>query len=131
MKAKKLTKETLANVGIVDRGFPAFNIGDTIAVAQKIKEGDKERIQMFEGDVISKNKHGISSTFTVRKIGANAVPVERIFPVYSPLIESITVIRRGDVCRAKLYYLRDRVGKAGRVKEKIASHTTNNTASAA
>lgn len=121
MKAKKLTKETLASLGVVDRGFPAFNVGDTVAVAQRIKEGDKERIQMFEGDVIARNTHGISSTFTVRKIGANAVPVERIFPDHSPLIESIKVIRRGEVRRAKLYYLRDRVGKAGRVKEKIVS----------
>ena len=121
MKAKKLTKETLAKSWIVDRGFPEFNVGDTIAVSQRIKEGDKERIQMFEGDVIARNTHGISSTFTVRKIGANAVPVERIFPDYSPLIESIKVVRRGDVRRAKLYYLRDRVGKAGRVKEKIVS----------
>jgi large subunit ribosomal protein L19 len=121
MKAKKLTKETLATLGVVDRGFPAFNVGDTIAVAQRIKEGDKERIQMFEGDVIARNIHGISSTFTVRKIGANAVPVERIFPDYSPMIESVKVIRRGEVRRAKLYYLRKRVGKSGRVKEKIVS----------
>lgn len=119
MKSNKLTKETIANIGITDRGFPEFNIGDTIAVSQKIMEGDKERIQIFEGDVICQNRHGISSTFTVRKIAANSVPVERIFPVHSPLVESIKVIRRGDVRRAKLYYLRDRVGKAGRVKEKI------------
>ncbi len=123
MKAKKLTKETIANLGVVDRGFPDFAIGDTIAVSQKIKEGDKERIQIFEGDVIARSNNGISSTFTVRKIAANAVPVERIFPDHSPLVESIEIVRRGDVCRAKLYYLRDRVGKAGRVKEKIESNT--------
>lgn len=116
-----MTKETIANIGIVDRGFPEFNVGDTIAVSQRIKEGDKERIQIFEGDVIARNTHGISSTFTVRKIAANSVPVERIFPYYSPLVESIKVVRRGDIRRAKLYYLRDRVGKAGRVKEKIVS----------
>jgi large subunit ribosomal protein L19 len=121
MKANKLTKETLAGLGVTDRGFPTFGIGDTIAVAQRIKEGDKERIQMFEGDVIARNTHGISSTFTVRKIAANSVPVERIFPDHSPLIESIKVVRRGDVRRAKLYYLRSRVGKAGRVKEKVVS----------
>ena len=121
MKAKKLTKETLATLGVVDRGFPAFNVGDTIEVAQRIKEGDKERIQMFEGDVIARNTHGISSTFTVRKIGANAVAVERIFPDHSPLVDAVKVVRRGDVRRAKLYYLRSRVGKAGRVKEKIVS----------
>jgi len=121
MKANKLTKETIAHIGIADRGFPEFNVGDTIAVSQRIKEGEKERIQIFEGDVIARNNHGISSTFTVRKIGANSVPVERIFPHYSPLVESIKVVRRGDVRRAKLYYLRDRVGKAGRVKEKTVS----------
>ena len=125
MKANKITKETLADLGVTDRGFPTFGIGDTIAVAQRIKEGDKERIQMFEGDVIARNTHGISSTFTVRKIAANSVPVERIFPDHSPLIDSIKVIRRGDVRRAKLYYLRSRVGKAGRVKEKVVSKNIN------
>ena len=83
---------------------------------------------MFEGDVISRNNHGVSSTFTVRKIAANAVPVERIFPIFSPLIESIKVIKRGDVRRAKLYYIRDRVGKAARVKEKIVSQSTHTAA---
>lgn len=121
MKAKKLTKETIAHLGVTDRGFPEFNIGDTVAVSQRIKEGDKERIQVFEGDVIAQNRHGISSTFTVRKMSANSVAVERIFPVHSPLIDSIAVVRRGDIRRAKLYYLRSRVGKAGRVKEKIVS----------
>jgi len=125
MKANKLKKETLAGLGVTDRGFPTFGIGDTIAVAQRIKEGDKERIQMFEGDVIARNTHGISSTFTVRKIAANSVAVERIFPDHSPLIDSIKVIRRGDVRRAKLYYLRSRVGKAGRVKEKVVSKNIN------
>lgn len=121
MKANKLTKETIAQLGVVDRGFPEFAVGDTIAVAQKITEGDKERIQIFEGDVICDSKNGISSTFTVRKISANAVAIERIFPVFSPLIDSIKVIRRGDTRRAKLYYIRKRVGKAARVKEKIVS----------
>lgn len=119
MKANKLTKETIANTGVVDRGFPEFTIGDTIAVSQKITEGDKERLQVFEGDVICQSRNGISSTFTVRKISANAVAIERIFPMFSPLIDSIKVVRRGDVRRAKLYYLRDRVGKAARVKEKV------------
>lgn len=122
MKANKLTKETIAQLGVVDRGFPEFAVGDTIAVAQKITEGDKERIQIFEGDVICDSKNGISSTFTVRKISASAVAIERIFPVFSPLIDSIKVIRRGDTRRAKLYYIRKRVGKAARVKEKIVSH---------
>lgn len=119
MKANKLTKETIANTGVVDRGFPEFTIGDTIAVSQKITEGDKERLQVFEGDVICQSRNGISSTFTVRKISANSVAIERIFPVFSPLIDSIKVVRRGAVRRAKLYYLRDRVGKAARVKERI------------
>lgn len=119
MKANKLTKETIANTGVVDRGFPEFTIGDTIAVSQKITEGDKERLQVFEGDVICQSRNGISSTFTVRKISANAVAIERIFPVFSPLIDSIKVVRRGAVRRAKLYYLRDRVGKAARIKEKV------------
>lgn len=124
MKAKKLTKETIAQLGVTDRGFPVFNIGDTVAVAQRIKEGDKERIQIFEGDVIARNTHGISSTFTVRKMGANSVSVERIFPDHSPMIESVKVIRRGQVRRSKLYYLRDRVGKASRVKEKVVSQSS-------
>lgn len=123
MKANKLTKETIAQLGVVDRSFPEFTIGDTIAVSQKITEGDKERIQVFEGDVICQSRNGISSTFTVRKISANAVAIERIFPVFSPLIDSIKVVRRGDTRRAKLYYLRKRVGKAARVKEKVVSKT--------
>ena len=79
----------------------------------------KRQLQVFEGDVICQSRNGISSTFTVRKISANSVAIERIFPVFSPLIDSIKVVRRGAVRRAKLYYLRDRVGKAARVKEKI------------
>lgn len=121
MKATKYTRETIRDIGIEDRKWPAFSIGDTIAVSQRIKEGDKERIQVFEGDVIAMHKKGISSTFTVRKIGANAVAVERIFPMYSPKIDSIKFVRKGDVRRAKLYYIRDRVGKAARVTEKIES----------
>ena len=121
MKATKYTRETIRDIGIEDRKWPAFSIGDTIAVSQRIKEGDKERIQVFEGDVIAMHKKGISSTFTVRKIGANAVAVERIFPMYSPKIDSIKFVRKGDVRRAKLYYIRERVGKAARVTEKIES----------
>jgi large subunit ribosomal protein L19 len=121
MKAKKYTRETIRDIGTEDRRLPAFSIGDTIAVSQRIKEGDKERIQVFEGDVIAMHKKGISSTFTVRKIGANAVPVERIFPLYSPKIDSVKFVRKGDVRRAKLYYIRERVGKAARVTEKVES----------
>jgi len=119
MKANKLTKETILDVGTKDRGFPKFKVGDTIQVAQIVKEGNKERIQMFLGDVISDHKKGIASTFTVRRIGANNIGVEKIFPLYAPMIDSIKIIKRGDIKRAKLYYLRDRVGKAARIKEKV------------
>ncbi|HEX2977757.1 MAG TPA: 50S ribosomal protein L19 [Candidatus Babeliales bacterium] len=102
-----------------DRNFPAFGIGDTIAVSQRIKEGDKERLQVFEGDVIAKHENGAASTFMVRKIGANSVPVERIFPYYSPLVDSIKFVRKGKTRRAKLFYMRKRIGKAARVEEQI------------
>jgi len=119
MKAKNYTKETIKELGISERDFPAFKVGDTIAVAQRIKEGDKERTQIFEGDVIAMHKNGASTTFTVRKIGANSISVERIFPLYSPKIESVRFIRHGKVRRAKLYYMRERIGKAARVQEKV------------
>jgi len=119
MKAKKLTKETIGDLGITERSFPEFNIGDTVAVSLRIKEGDKERVQAFEGDVIAKHNKGASSTFTVRKISEGGISVERILPFYSPLIAGIKVVKQGDVRRAKLYYVRDRVGKAARIKEKI------------
>ena len=98
--------------------LPKFCIGDTIKVHVKIKEGDKERIQVFEGTVIAKKHGGIQETFTVRRL-SYGVGVERTFPANSPKIDKIDVVRRGKVRRAKLYYLRDRVGKATRVKEKI------------
>ena len=98
--------------------LPAFNIGDTVKVHVKIKEGNRERIQVFEGTVIAKKHGGIQETFTVRRI-SYGVGVERTFPVNSPKIANIEITRRGKVRRAKLYYLRDRVGKATRVKEKI------------
>lgn len=119
MKASRLTKETIMDLGTQDRGFPEFGIGDTVQVAQKIKEGDKERIQMFKGDVIAIHNNGISSTFTVRRIAADSIGVEKIFPLYAPFINDIKVIKKGDVRRAKLYYVRDRVGKAARIKEMI------------
>ncbi len=119
MKARKYTKETIADIGIRDRGFPQFRPGDCIEVGQKIKEGDKERIQYFEGDVIAIRKHGISSTFTVRRIDANNIGVERVFPFYSPLVDSVRFIRRGNVRRAKIFYMRDRIGSAARVEERI------------
>jgi len=119
MKAKRLTKETIRQLGVKTLSHPAFDVGDTIIVSQRIKEGDKERVQDFEGDVIAIRKHGASSTFTIRKIGANSVPVERIFPFYSPLIDSITFKRKGSVRRSKLYYIRKRIGKAARIQEQV------------
>lgn len=119
MKAKGLTPETIRALGATPRKFPSFSVGDTIVVSQRIKEGEKERIQDFEGDVIAIHNHGASTTFTVRKIGANSVAVERIFPYYSPMIDSITFKRTGNVRRARLYYLRKRVGKAAQIEEKV------------
>ncbi len=98
--------------------LPKFNIGDTIRIYVKIIEGSRERIQMFEGTVIKKNHGGIQETFTVRRV-SYGVGVERTFPMNSPKIDKIEVTRRGKVRRAKLYYLRDRVGKAAKVKERI------------
>ncbi|ADL51651.1 50S ribosomal protein L19 [Clostridium cellulovorans] len=95
-----------------------FNVGDTIRVDVKIKEGEKERIQAFEGTVIKKQNGGTRETFTVRRVAYN-VGVERTFPINSPIISKITVVRRGKVRRAKLFYLRDRVGKAAKVKERM------------
>jgi large subunit ribosomal protein L19 len=119
MKANKLTRETIRDIGVFDRDFDVFNIGDTVAVSQRIKEGEKERLQVFEGDVIAMHKKGISTTFTVRKIGANSIAVERVFPYYSPKIALVKRVRYGKVRRAKLYYMRDRIGKAARVKELV------------
>ncbi|MBE6845559.1 MAG: 50S ribosomal protein L19 [Ruminococcus sp.] len=97
---------------------PKFDIGDTVKVHVKIKEGDKSRIQVFEGTVIAKKHGGVSETFTVRRV-AHGCGIERVFPVHSPVVEKVEVIRHGKVRRAKLYYLRDRVGKAAKVKELI------------
>ena len=119
MKAQSFTKETIAQIGRSDQSFPSFRVGDTIAVHQRIKEGDKERIQVFQGDVIAIHKNGASGTFTVRKIGSHGVAVERIFPFSSPLIKEINLIKHGDVRRAKLFYVRDRIGKSARLKEKV------------
>lgn len=95
-----------------------FNVGDTIAVSMKIIEGGKERVQLFQGVVIQKNGSGLGKTFTVRKASGN-IYVERIFPVHSPLISEIKVVRQGSVKRAKLYYLRKLSGKSTRIKEKM------------
>ncbi len=98
--------------------LPQFNVGDTIKVYVKIKENNRERIQMFEGTVIKKQNGGIRETFTVRRV-AYGTGVERTFPINSPIIDKIEISRRGKVRRAKLFYLRDRVGKAAKVKELI------------
>ena len=97
---------------------PAVNVGDTVRVHLRVKEGNRERIQVFEGTVIAKKHGGIEETFTVRRI-SYGVGVEKVFPVHSPSIATIEVVRHGFVRRAKLYYLRDRVGKAAKVKEKL------------
>lgn len=99
---------------------PAFAPGDTVVVQVKVREGDRERLQAFEGVVIAKRNRGLNSSFTVRKI-SSGIGVERAFQLHSPLIDSISVKRRGDVRRAKLYYLRDRFGKSARIKEKLGA----------
>ncbi len=98
--------------------LPQFSIGDTVRVSVNIREGQRERIQMFEGTVIAKKGSGISETFTVRRV-SYGVGIERVFPVHSPNVVDVKVIRSGKVRRAKLYYLRDRVGKAAKVKENL------------
>jgi len=100
--------------------IPAFNPGDTVVVGVKVKEGKRERVQSFEGVVIAKKNRGLNSAFTVRKISYGE-GVERVFQTYSPMIDNIEVKRRGDVRRAKLYYLRGLEGRAARIKEKLAT----------
>jgi len=102
----------------MDKEIPEFSPGDTVVVQVKVKEGTRERLQAFEGVVIAKRNRGLNSSFTVRKI-SHGEGVERVFQTYSPVVNSIQVKRRGDVRRAKLYYLRGRTGKAARIKEKI------------
>ncbi|MBR3715128.1 MAG: 50S ribosomal protein L19 [Clostridia bacterium] len=109
---KALTNEQLKSE------IPELNIGDTVRVHNKIKEGNKERIQMFEGTIIAKRGGGISATFTVRRV-SYGIGVEKTFPIHSPNVEKVDVIRSGKVRRAKLYYLRDRAGKSAKVKEKV------------
>ncbi|SBS35118.1 50S ribosomal protein L19 [Marinomonas spartinae] len=108
IEAEQMTKEV-----------PAFGPGDTVVVQVKVKEGSRERLQAYEGVVIAKRNRGLNSAFTVRKI-SSGIGVERAFQVYSPLVESIEVKRRGDVRQAKIYYLRERSGKSARIKEKLA-----------
>jgi large subunit ribosomal protein L19 len=108
LEAEQMTKE-----------IPPFAPGDTVVVQVKVKEGDRQRLQAFEGVVIGKRNRGLNSAFTVRKI-SNGVGVERTFQTYSPMVDSLAVKRRGDVRKAKLYYLRDLSGKAARIKEKLS-----------
>ena len=109
---KELNKEQL------QKAVPSVKVGDTVRVHVKVKEGSRERIQIFEGTVIAKKHGGIEETITVRRL-SYGVGVEKVFPVYSPSIETIEVVRSGAVRRAKLYYLRGRVGKSAKIKEKL------------
>jgi len=115
----QLENEEIARLG---KTIPTFAPGDTVVVQVKVKEGTRERLQAFEGVVIAKRNRGLNSAFIVRKI-ASGVGVERTFQTYSPLVASIDVKRKGDVARAKLYYLRDRSGKSARIKEKLSART--------
>ncbi len=99
------------------KDFPKFGAGDTIIVAYKIKEGSKERIQQFQGVVIQRRGSGATETFTVRKMSGN-IGVERIFPISSPFLDTITIVKRGRVRRARIFYFRERTGKSARIKEK-------------
>jgi large subunit ribosomal protein L19 len=112
---EQLEQEEIARLG---KTLPDFAPGDTIVVQVKVKEGNRERLQAYEGVVIAKRNRGLNSAFTVRKISSGE-GVERTFQTYSPLVASVEVKRRGDVRRAKLYYLRERSGKSARIKEKL------------
>lgn len=103
----------------MNRELPEFGPGDTVVVQVKVKEGSRERLQAYEGVVIARRNRGLNSSFTVRKM-SHGEGVERVFQSYSPIIDSVKVKRRGDVRRAKLYYLRDRQGKSARIKEKLS-----------
>ena len=108
----------LVDVETVRDDIPDFGPGDTLKVHVRVTEGERTRIQLFEGDVIGRSGSGARESFTIRKISFNGIGVERIFPVHAPIIDKIEVMRHGKVRRAKLYYLRDRVGKKAKIKEK-------------
>lgn len=112
------------------KNIPVFSPGDTVIVQVKVKEGERVRLQSFEGVIIAKRNRGLNSAFTVRKI-SHGVGVERVFQTYSPIIESIEVKRRGEVRRAKLYYMRKLSGKAARIREKLSSKNPKSVLSAA
>jgi large subunit ribosomal protein L19 len=117
MSANKIIAQLEAEQ--MNKEIPAFGPGDTVVVQVKVKEGNRERLQAFEGVVIAKRNRSLNSAFTVRKI-SHGIGVERTFQTYSPLVDSISVKRRGDVRRAKLYYLRERSGRSARIKEKLS-----------
>ena len=121
---QQLEQEQIAKL-TATRGVPEFSAGDTVKVNVKVVEGTRERVQAYEGVVIARRNAGVSSSFTVRKISYGE-GVERVFPLYSPRIESIELIRKGDVRRAKLYYLRDRRGKSARISERTTGRGMNN-----
>ena len=118
---EELEKEEIQRLG---KTLPDFAPGDTVIVQVKVKEGTRERLQAYEGVVIAKKNRGLNSSFIVRKISAGE-GVERTFQTYSPLIAAVEVKRRGDVRRAKLYYLRSRSGKSARIKEKLSARSTD------
>lgn len=109
--------ENFENAQVAEKNVPDFRAGDTVRLAVTIKEGDKTRVQNYEGVCIAMRGQGAGKTITVRKIGANGIGIERVFPIYSDSINEIKVLRRGRVRRAKLFYLRDRAGKSARIKE--------------
>ena len=117
MSANKIIAQLEAEQ--MNKEIPAFGPGDTVVVQVKVKEGNRERLQAFEGVVIAKRNRSLNSAFAVRKI-SHGIGVERTFQTYSPLVDSISVKRRGDVRRAKLYYLRERSGRSARIKEKLS-----------
>lgn len=109
--------ENFENAQVAEKNIPEFRAGDTVRLAVTIKEGDKSRVQNYEGVCIAMRGEGTGKTITVRKIGANGIGIERVFPIYSDSINEIKVLRRGRVRRAKLFYLRERSGKSARIKE--------------
>jgi large subunit ribosomal protein L19 len=115
---RQLEQEEIKRLG---KEIPEFAPGDTVVVNVNVKEGDRKRLQAYEGVVIARRNRGLNSSFTVRKVSSGE-GVERTFQTYSPLIASVEVKRKGDVRRAKLYYLRDRSGKSARIREKLAKH---------
>ena len=121
MRVKKMSKNKFVKQVETEQlrqDIPEFSPGDTVVVRVRVREGERERLQAYEGVVIGKRNRGLNSAFTVRKI-SHGVGVERTFQTHTPMIESITVKRRGDVRRAKLYYLRERSGRSARIKEKL------------